>query len=130
MPKSKILVGEFKLYRNVNDANLDRDQIQAVFGKVRELSLSVPNSGFAESISPPEALRSHIILSGAARYCWSLLPMPVLHLQASVLAWLLFRVLGYRRKVVLDNLRQSFPEKTESEIQRIAKGFYLNLAMW
>ncbi len=54
--------------------------------------------------------------------------MPVLHLQASVLAWLLFRVLGYRRKVVLDNLRQSFPEKTESEIQRIAKGFYLNLS--
>jgi Kdo2-lipid IVA lauroyltransferase/acyltransferase len=34
----------------------------------------------------------------------------------------------YRLKVVLENLRNSFPEKTEKEIKQIARGFYLNLA--
>jgi KDO2-lipid IV(A) lauroyltransferase len=63
----------------------------------------------------------------ALLYLWSLLPMPILHLQSTILAWLMHRVVGYRRAVVMDNLRQSFPDKSEREIQGIAKGFYLNL---
>lgn len=31
---------------------------------------------------------------------------------------------GYRKKVVFNNLRKSFPEKSEAEIRKIAKGFY------
>lgn len=64
----------------------------------------------------------------AVLYLWSLLPMPLLHLQASVLAWLLHSVIGYRRAVVTENLRRSFPEKPDSEIKAIAAAFYRNLA--
>lgn len=41
---------------------------------------------------------------------------------------MLYYVLGYRRKVVATNLRNSFPEKTEQERARIAKAFYKHLA--
>jgi KDO2-lipid IV(A) lauroyltransferase len=33
-------------------------------------------------------------------------------------------VIGYRKNVILTNLRKSFPEKSEVEIQNIAVGFY------
>lgn len=36
--------------------------------------------------------------------------------------------LGIRRKVTLDNLRHAFPEKTEAERRRIARGAYENMA--
>jgi KDO2-lipid IV(A) lauroyltransferase len=36
-------------------------------------------------------------------------------------------MIGYRRKVVFNNLRNSFPEKTEQELTKIAKGFYHHL---
>lgn len=35
-----------------------------------------------------------------------------------------YQVFGYRKKVVFQNLRNSFPEKTPAEIEEIAKGFY------
>lgn len=54
--------------------------------------------------------------------------MGLLHLQASVLAWLLHRVIRYRHAVVLDNLAQSFPEKSPAELQAIMAAFYRNLA--
>lgn len=60
-------------------------------------------------------------------YLWSLTPLPLLHLQGTALAWILQHVFRYRRKVVMDNLGQAFPEKTEQEIQDIAQGFYRNL---
>jgi KDO2-lipid IV(A) lauroyltransferase len=40
----------------------------------------------------------------------------------------LYHVLGYRKKVVNTNLRNSFPEKSEEERARIAKAFYRHLA--
>lgn len=40
------------------------------------------------------------------------------------LSWLLFDMFGYRKKVILGNLRNSFPDKTESEIAVVAKDFY------
>lgn len=39
-------------------------------------------------------------------------------------AFLAQRVIGYRRKVVMDNLRKAFPEKDEKELRRIATGSY------
>ncbi|MCU0429303.1 MAG: lysophospholipid acyltransferase family protein [Cytophagaceae bacterium] len=41
---------------------------------------------------------------------------------------LLFHVVKYRKRVVLENLRKSFPEKSEKELLLIAKGFYKNLS--
>ena len=35
-----------------------------------------------------------------------------------------YYLVGYRKKVVYNNIRNSFPEKTEDEIRRIQKGFY------
>jgi KDO2-lipid IV(A) lauroyltransferase len=38
-------------------------------------------------------------------------------------------LLGIRRRVALENLRAAFPERTESELRRIARGAYRNLAL-
>jgi KDO2-lipid IV(A) lauroyltransferase len=40
---------------------------------------------------------------------------------------MLFKVLGYRKRVVYENLQNSFPEKTPQEIDMIAKKFYKHL---
>jgi KDO2-lipid IV(A) lauroyltransferase len=57
-------------------------------------------------------------------YGISLLPFPLLYRVSDLLYLVLYRVLGYRREVVLTNLRNSFPEKSEAEIQAIAAKFY------
>lgn len=59
-------------------------------------------------------------------YLISLLPLWILHLKSSAFYVLVYYVLGYRKKVVLQNLRNSFPEKSEEEIRKICKGFYKN----
>jgi KDO2-lipid IV(A) lauroyltransferase len=38
--------------------------------------------------------------------------------------FLLYRVVGYRKKVVFDNLKNSFPEKSHYELKKIEKDFY------
>ncbi len=55
------------------------------------------------------------------------IPFPVLHLLSDGLAFLLFHVIGYRKKEVLESLRLSFPEKTEEERLAIARRSYRNL---
>lgn len=57
----------------------------------------------------------------------SLLPFPVLYGLSNVLYFFLYHVFGYRKKVVLTNLRNSFPEKNEVEIRKIAGLFYRHL---
>ncbi|WP_461489381.1 lysophospholipid acyltransferase family protein [Pontibacter sp. HJ8] len=54
----------------------------------------------------------------------SLLPLPVLYVLGDFLYLLVYHVIGYRKKVVLQNLRHSFPEKSEQEIKQITKAFY------
>lgn len=61
-------------------------------------------------------------------YLLSYLPTNVLYKLADVLAFVLYRILGYRKQVVLTNLRNSFPEKSEQEIEQIAKESYTHLA--
>jgi Kdo2-lipid IVA lauroyltransferase/acyltransferase len=56
------------------------------------------------------------------------LPFGILYLLADLLAFLGQYVIKYRREVVYQNLRNSFPEKSEKEINKIAKHFYKNLA--
>jgi Kdo2-lipid IVA lauroyltransferase/acyltransferase len=51
-----------------------------------------------------------------------------LYALADLVYFLLFYVVGYRKKVVYQNLHNSFPEKTVPEIHRIAQQFYRNLA--
>jgi KDO2-lipid IV(A) lauroyltransferase len=55
------------------------------------------------------------------------IPFRVLYLLSDGFAFLLYHVIGYRKKVVFSNLRRVFPDKTDAEIQAIAKRSYLNL---
>ena len=55
------------------------------------------------------------------------LPFRVLYLISDCLYPIIFYVAGYRRKVVYTNLRNSFPEKDDQEIDRIARRFYHHL---
>ncbi|HLI94343.1 MAG TPA: hypothetical protein VKU83_12055 [Puia sp.] len=59
-------------------------------------------------------------------YGISLLPTWILYGVSDAMALTLYAVARYRRKIVLDNLRLAFPEKTEAERLRIAKEFYRN----
>ena len=59
-------------------------------------------------------------------YLLSLMPLWLLYGISNAIYGLIYYVFGYRKKVVMDNLRHAFPEKTEGELVSIAKKFYLN----
>ncbi|KRT15311.1 lauroyl acyltransferase [Pedobacter ginsenosidimutans] len=61
-------------------------------------------------------------------YLLSLLPLSLLFFFARLLYYLLYYVIGYRKKVVRQNLTQSFPEKSLTEIKTIEKKFFRYLA--
>lgn len=54
----------------------------------------------------------------------SYIPFCVLYAFSGGMYFLLYHIIGYRRKVVRKNLTESFPEKNEAEIKRIEKDFY------
>lgn len=60
-------------------------------------------------------------------YLVSLLPFPLLYGLSNVVFFILYTVFGYRKKVVFANLRNSFPDKNEQEINDIGKAFYKHL---
>ena len=57
-------------------------------------------------------------------YPLSILPLRILYVIADVTFCLVFYVFRYRWQVVMDNLRRSFPDKSDAEIRVIAKRFY------
>ncbi len=57
----------------------------------------------------------------------SLLPFWLLYVKSTVLYFLVYYVVGYRKKVVFSNLKLVFPDKSEAERIKIAKGFYKHL---
>ncbi|MBL7921592.1 MAG: lysophospholipid acyltransferase family protein [Bacteroidia bacterium] len=57
-------------------------------------------------------------------YFISLWPFWLLHAFSSFFYVIIFHVIGYRKKVVIQNLKNSFPEKSEEDIQKITKQFY------
>lgn len=57
-------------------------------------------------------------------YFLSLLPFRLLYVLSDFFFFFLYHIIGYRRKVVMTNLRNSFPEKSEDEIRRTCKEFY------
>jgi len=79
-------------------------------------------------------LHKHLILSAVVFYITlpfiyllSILPFPALYLISDFLCFVLYTCLGYRKKVVLQNLRNAFPQKSDKEIAIIAGEFYHNL---
>ena len=61
-------------------------------------------------------------------YILSLLPLPILLFFARLIYYFLYYVIGYRKKVVRENLKKSFPEKSLEEIIKIEKTFFKYLA--
>ncbi len=57
----------------------------------------------------------------------SLLPYWLLYLLSDFLYFLLYLILSYRKKVVFNNLRNSFPEKSKQELKKIMRNFYRHL---
>ena len=60
-------------------------------------------------------------------YLLSLLPFCVHYLFSDFVYLILYRLIGYRVKVVRNNLTTSFPEKSEAEIREIERKFYHRL---
>ncbi|MFD2727776.1 lysophospholipid acyltransferase family protein [Hyunsoonleella rubra] len=60
-------------------------------------------------------------------YLISILPFRVLYFVSDILYILIYRIFGYRKKVVVSNLNLVFPEKSPDEIKRITKVFYHHL---
>ena len=58
----------------------------------------------------------------------TLLPLPVLYIFSDLLYLVLYYIVSYRRKVVAENLKNSFPEKSQKELKTIEKKFYRHLA--
>jgi Kdo2-lipid IVA lauroyltransferase/acyltransferase len=58
----------------------------------------------------------------------SRLPFGMLYMLSDFLFFVTFYVVKYRRKIVWKNLTRSFPEKSESDLRKIEKEFYKNLA--
>src|SRR5690606_7456135 len=59
-------------------------------------------------------------------YPISMLPLRVLYGLSDAVYGLLYYITGYRRKVVWENLKHAFPEKTDAELLKIQKQFYKN----
>jgi Kdo2-lipid IVA lauroyltransferase/acyltransferase len=57
-----------------------------------------------------------------------LMPFRLMYALSDGVAWLFYNVVGYRKAVVFKQLRDSFPEKSKAEIERIARASYHNLA--
>lgn len=57
----------------------------------------------------------------------SILPFSALHILSRIVYVILYDVAGYRKKVVMTNIRNSFPELSEKECATMAKKFYKHL---
>ncbi|MGB3799357.1 MAG: lysophospholipid acyltransferase family protein [Lewinella sp.] len=54
----------------------------------------------------------------------SYLPWPVIYALATALEWLNWHVIGYRKSVVTDNIRRSFPAYGDGEVTQLARNYY------
>ena len=57
-------------------------------------------------------------------WLFSMLPMRILFVLSDLVYYLLYYVIGYRKKVVRNNLKLSFPNKPEQELRKIEKKTY------
>lgn len=60
-------------------------------------------------------------------YFISILPFRLLYAFSDFLYLIIYRVFSYRKKVVFDNLKLVYPNKTKKELKQIAKLFYHHL---
>lgn len=63
-------------------------------------------------------------LTASFLYLVSLLPFPLLYVLSDFLFLILYHIISYRKIVVMTNLANAFPEKSETERKQIAKKYY------
>lgn len=68
------------------------------------------------------------ILFRIAVFIIYLLPFKLLYVLSDTFAFFLNKVFKYRKKIVYRNIQSCFPEKTDTEIKKIADDFYINLS--
>ena len=70
-----------------------------------------------------------IIFYLAYSFLWVVtwLPLRMLYIFSDLFFLLVYYIVGYRKNVVRDNLKNSFPEKTKKELRKIERQFYLHL---
>ncbi len=56
------------------------------------------------------------------------LPKPVLYLFSDIVYVIIFYFIGYRKKTVIKNIKESFPDKTKKELNHIIRKFYRHLS--
>ena len=66
-------------------------------------------------------------LVSALWYLLSLLPLWIHYLLSDFIYLILYRLIGYRVRVVRHNLETSFPEKSQEEVRSIERKFYHRL---
>lgn len=68
----------------------------------------------------------NILYSPLYLYFWlhALLPLQILYVFSDILFYPLYYIIRYRRKIVFENIRNSYPEKEIKEIRRMEKAFY------
>ena len=59
-------------------------------------------------------------------YLLSLLPFFILYGISDIVFFFIYKIFGYRKEIVMENLSIAFPEKTVAEREKIAKQFYKN----
>ena len=57
----------------------------------------------------------------------SILPFRVLYFISDVVYLFVYKIFGYRKSIVISNLKLVFPEKSNKEISKIASKFYHHL---
>ncbi len=57
-------------------------------------------------------------------WLFSRLPMKILYVISDIFYMIIYYIIGYRKKVVFDNLKMSFPEKSDKELQVISEKFF------
>lgn len=57
-------------------------------------------------------------------YLFSLLPLWLLYILSDGIYLLIYYVVGYRKQLVRKHLHDSFPEKSDTQLRAIEKGFY------
>ncbi len=63
----------------------------------------------------------------ASTWIFHILPMRFNYILSDILYLVCYYIARYRRKIVRNNLKNSFPEKTEQEIKTIERKFYRHL---
>lgn len=72
-----------------------------------------------------EKIKYYLVM-GSLR-CVAILPLKVLYVLSDFMYYIVYGIIGYRKKAVRTNLINSFPEKGLDEIKRIEQGFFHHL---